>query len=157
MPSQCLNKLVPLLKQKKIGISLVLGPFPWCPKVLFFRINHEKNGVTVDTRKQQQHSIHVTFPCRNTGRKKHSLPPLLRGNCEKHFTRERSTDYFHVHRHALFYKSLGLKFFGGYPVILTNQSWSVKSIITWYFLSSSDRHLQSSLQKFLTLHLHLMI
>lgn len=114
----------------------MLGPFPWCPKVIFFTINHEKNGVTVDTRKQQQHSIHVTFPCRNSGQKKHSLPPSKFGcglsvralslqislNCGKHFTRESSTDYFHVHRHALFHKSLELKFLGGYPGILTNQS-----------------------------------
>ena len=47
-------------------------------KSSFFTINHEKNGVTVDTRKQQQHNIHVTFPCRNSGQKKNtpSCPPL---------------------------------------------------------------------------------
>ena len=49
-------------------------------KSSFFTINHEKNGVAVDTRKQQQHSIHVTFPCKNRCPKKHSLtpPPLLK-------------------------------------------------------------------------------
>lgn len=60
------------MKQETIGISLVLGLFPWRPKVLFLTINHEKNGVTVDTRKQQQHSIHVTFPCKNRCPKKNT-------------------------------------------------------------------------------------
>ena len=45
-------------------------------KSSFFTINHEKNGVTVDTRKQQQHSIHVTFPCRDSGQKKTLPAPL---------------------------------------------------------------------------------
>ena len=42
-------------------------------KSSFFTMNHEKNGVTVDTRKQQQHSIHVTFPVK-TGAQKKTLP-----------------------------------------------------------------------------------
>ena len=44
-------------------------------KSSFFTINPEKNGVTVDTRKQQQHSIHVTFPCKNRWPKKDTPCP----------------------------------------------------------------------------------
>ena len=44
-------------------------------KSSFFTINPEKNGVTVDTRKQQQHSIHVTFPCKNRWPKKDTPRP----------------------------------------------------------------------------------